>query len=338
MKKIINLFLILYPVWIIGSSVIGYLYPPSFSWFTGQYMTIALAIVMLGMGLTLDVDDFKGILKIPGTVALGAAAQYTVMPLVGWSIAQFLNLDAAVAVGLILVACCPGGTASNVISYLAKANVALSVIMTTVSTFLAIIVTPLLTEAYAGTYVPVDGWGIFLTTVQVVLIPVVLGVYINSKYPKAVKKTGETGPVIAVIAIIFIAGGIVAQSANTIAEYALQLFIATSLLHTFGFILGYFSSRQFRYSKHNSKTVSIEVGMQNGGLAAVLAKQNFSNPLIAVPAVFSSVMQTLISGLLAGYWRWRATSNTSSKKQGDNLRKLDDIEIEYSPSLEQNND
>jgi len=314
MKKIINYFINLYPLWIISSSIIGFLHPPVFDWFTGQYMVIALSLVMLGMGLTLKVSDFKQILKVPGAIGLGAFAQYTVMPLVGWGIAKLLNLDASLAVGLILVACCPGGTASNVIAYLAKANLALSVIMTTVSTLLAIIVTPLLTSELAGAYIPVDAWGIFKTTVQVVLIPVALGVFLNYKFPEKVEKVSLAGPLVAVLAIVFIAGSIVAQSASVVAQYAYQLLLAASLLHVFGFIFGYLLSYLFRYDSYISKTVSIETGMQNGGLAAVLAKQNFAlNPMVAVPAVFSSVMQTLIGGILAGYWNWK--SNKADKEE-----------------------
>lgn len=306
MKKILNIFVNLYPVWIISSSFLGYLYPPLFQWFSGNWMVGALALVMLGMGLTLHVDDFKEITKMPGAVFMGAALQYTVLPLSAFGISKLLQLDPALAVGLIIVGCCPGGTASNVITFLARGHLALSIIMTTVSTMLAIIATPLLTQLLAGTYVPVDAWGLFYTTVKVVLVPVALGVFINYKFPNIGKKLSLAGPVTSVWAIVFIAGSIVAQSADTVAANAFTLFLATGSLHIIGFILGYAVARTFRYDGPVARTVSIEVGMQNGGLAAVLAKQNFPmQPLAAVPAVFSSVMQTLIGGLLAAYWRWK---------------------------------
>lgn len=283
-------------------------------------MVGALASVMLGMGLTLHVDDFKEIKKMPGAVFMGAALQYTVLPLSAFAIGKLLQLDPALAVGLIIVGCCPGGTASNVITFLARGHLALSIIMTTVSTMLAILATPLLTQTLAGAYLPVDGWGLFITTVQTVLIPVVLGVFINYKFPNIGKKLSLTGPVISVWAIVFIAGSIVAQSADTVAANAFTLFSAAGLLHIIGFILGYIISRVFRYSHAIARTVSVETGMQNGGLAAVLAKQNFPmQPLAAVPAVFSSVMQTLIGGLLAAYWRWKTDPkrelSTRTKKQ-----------------------
>ena len=305
-KSIINAFVKLYPVWIISSSFIGFFYPPAFSWFTGSYMTGALAIVMLGMGLTLHVDDFRGILKMPGAVATGAVIQYTVMPLAAFAVGKLLLLEPSLAVGLILVGSCPGGTASNVIAYLAKANLALSIIMTTVSTMLAIMATPLLTKALAGALIPVDAWGIFLTTIQVILVPVTLGVYLNYRFPKVAGKIATVGPLASVLAIVFIAGSIVAQSAEIVAAHAQSLLLGASLLHIIGFALGYLITRLLGYKEKEARTVSIEAGMQNGGLAAVLARTNFPlQPLVAVPAVFSSVIQTLFGGLLAAYWRWK---------------------------------
>lgn len=322
MKKVLNIFVNLYPVWIIGSSFLAYLYPPAFEWFTGNWMVGALALVMLGMGLTLHVDDFKAIVKMPAAVLMGAALQYTVLPLSAFGISKMLNLDPALAVGLIIVGCCPGGTASNVIAYLARGNLALSIIMTTVSTMLAIVATPLLTEALAGTYVPVDAWGLFYTTVQVVLIPVSLGVFINYQFPNIAKRVALTGPVVSVWAIVFIAGSIVAQSADTVAANAVTLFVAAGLLHTIGFIMGYLCALVFGYDQEISRTVSIEIGMQNGGLAAVLAKRNFPmEPLAAVPAVFSSVMQTLIGGLLAAFWRWKTDPDRLLKKRKVKVKK-----------------
>ncbi len=321
-KKLINLFINLYPLWIILSSIIGFLYPPAFFWFSGNWMVGALALVMLGMGITLNVDDFKSILSMKRAVLLGAVLQYSIMPLSAWLIAKVLNLSPELAVGLIIVGCCPGGTASNVITYLARGHLALSIIMTSVSTMLAVIMTPVLCDALAGRYIPVDAWGMFITTIKVVLLPVAIGVFLNYRYPAAISKISLSGPFISVWAIVFIAGSIVAQSAGTVAENALKLFLAAGLLHVFGFALGYFMSSLFKYNRAINRTVSIEVGMQNGGLAAVLAKQNFPlQPLAAVPAVFSSVMQTLIGGLLAAYWRWKYAPKSEVANSIEDLAK-----------------
>jgi len=315
LQKILDTFVNLYPVWIISSSFIAFFYPPAFIWFKGSFMTGALAVVMLGMGLTLRIEDFRGILTMPGAVAVGAAVQYTVMPLAALAVGKILNLESTLAVGLILVGSCPGGTASNVIAYLARANLALSVIMTTVSTILAIVATPLLTKVLAGTLIPVDAWGLFLTIVQVILVPVTVGVYCNYRFPKVAGKISTIGPLAAVLAIVFIAGGIVAQSAETVAEFAKSLLIGASLLHIIGFILGYIITKLLGFREKEARTVSIEAGMQNGGLAAVLAKTNFPlQPLVAVPAVFSSVIQTLFGGLLAAYWRWKTDREINLKE------------------------
>lgn len=322
LKNILDRFVSLYPVWIVSSSLLGFLYPPLLSWFSGNFMVYALALVMLGMGITIAVDDFKQLGKMPGIIGLVALLQFSIMPLAAWGIGVLLRLDQELIVGLIIVGCVPGGTASNVITYLAKGSLALSIIMTTVSTILAIVCTPLLCDALAGTYVPVDAWGLFMTTVKVILVPVSIGVFLNYRFSKQVAKVKQAGPVLAVIAIIFIAGSIVAQSADTIASHALKLFAATSLLHLFGFMIGYVLVRLFKYDSIIARTASIEVGMQNGGLAATLAKENFPlYPLTAVPAVFSSVMQTIIGGLLAAWWRsGTSTSEPLASNQNEPIQ------------------
>lgn len=294
----------LYPVWIIGSSILGLLAPQTLRWFSGPWVTWSLALVMLGMGFTLTLADFRALFRSPGTLALGFLAHYTIMPLLGWGIGRMLDLEPGLAVGLILVASCPSGTASNVIAFLAGANVALAVMVTLTSTLLAFVMTPLWCHALAGRYVPVDGWGLSLTTLQVVVLPVLAGVVCNWKIPRMVAKISPYGPLVSVTALIFIAGSIVAQSAAAVIENAGRLLVAALLLHTLGFALGYLVSRVVRCSPLTARTISIEVGMQNGGMAAVLAKKNFPlEPMAAVPAVFSSVIQTLVGSLVAAWWR-----------------------------------
>ncbi|MGM9738083.1 MAG: bile acid:sodium symporter family protein [Candidatus Cryptobacteroides sp.] len=314
MKKIINWFINLYVVWIVLSFILGYFWPSSFLWFArGGLSTFALALVMLSMGLTLKISDFKELFRQPKTVVLAAISQYTIMPLSGWLIALCLGLPEEFAVGLIIVACCPGGTASNMIAYIGRANLALSVTSTAVSTILGIILTPLLTSLLAGKMVPVDAWGMFLNVVEVVLLPVLLGAFINWRFPRFVEKLGQTGPVVSTIAIVFISGAIIAPAVvsgkEQLLEYAGRLTIAATLLHSLGFGLGYYLAKLFGYSVPISKAVACETGMQNGGLAAVLARNNFPAymPMISVPAVFCSVMQTVVGGVLATVWRMTST-------------------------------
>ncbi len=316
MKKITEWFINLYAVWILLSFIVGYFRPEVFLWFTkSRYMTYALALVMLSMGLTLKVQDFTALFKMPKVVLLAAVSQYTIMPLSGWMIATLLHLPTEFAVGLILVSCCPGGTASNMIAYIGRANVALSVISTAVSTVLGIFMTPVLCKILAGQIVPVDVWGMFLNVVEVVLIPVGIGVLINYKFPDFVKGLGNTGPVVSTVAIVLVSGAIMAPAVvdgkTIMLEYAGQLILASALLHCLGFGLGYLFARIFGYGAPIAKAVSCETGMQNGGLAAVLAKNNFPAlmPLVGVPSVFCSIMQTLVGGLLATFWRFTSNSN-----------------------------
>lgn len=311
MNKIFSWFINLYAVWIVLSFAIGYFYPGAFMWFTkGSLMSWALALVMLGMGLTLKVDDFKYIFKQPRSLVIAAISQYTIMPLSGWLIASIFNLPDAYKVGLIIVACCPGGTASNVIAYIGRANLALSVMATAISTVLGIFMTPLLTKLFAGQIVPVDGWGMFFSVIKIVLIPISIGVFLNWKFPKTIKKLGQTGPVLSTFAIILISGAIIAPAVLDGKEILLQnagkLALAATLLHGLGFGLGYGFGRLCKYDVPMSKAISCETGMQNGGLAAVLAKNNFQlyMPMIAVPAVFCSIIQTIVGGVLATIWRF----------------------------------
>ena len=311
MKKILSWFINLYAVWIVLSFAIGYFWPETFLWCAkGSFSTYAMALVMLCMGLSLKVSDFTEIFHQPRTMVLAAISQYTIMPLSGFLIATVLKLPVEFAVGLIIVACCPGGTASNMIAYIGRANLALSVIATAMSTVLGIVMTPLLTKLFAGQMVPVDAWGMFLNVIKVVLIPVSVGAFINWKYPKFVEKMGQTGPVLSTIAIVLISGGIIAPVALTgkeqLLQYAGKLLLASTLLHSMDFGLGYALARVFKYNVSIAKAVACETGMQNGGLAAVLAKNNFPAymPMISVPAVFCSVMQTIVGGVLATIWRF----------------------------------
>jgi BASS family bile acid:Na+ symporter len=275
-------------------------------WFDKPWIFWSLAASMLGMGLTLSIDDFKAIARMPGCVALGFAAQYTVMPLIGWLIAKVLNLETGLAVGIILVASCPGGMASNMISYLARANVALSVVLTMASTLLAFFFTPMWTSVLAGKYVPVDAWGLCLSALQLTVAPIVLGVLIRWKSPRTADKIGACGPTVAVLAFTLVSGGIVAASAEAIATHFGRLALAAFLLHVVGFLVGYIIPKVLRYPESIARTVSIEVGMQNGGMAAALAREHFPTmPLAAAAAVFSGVMQNIVGGFIASWWKRR---------------------------------
>jgi len=249
-------------------------------------------------------------------VATGMAAQFILMPLCAWTIAAVLNLPVPFKVGLILVSCCPGGTASNVVTYLARANVALSVLMTMCSTTAAIILTPLLTGWLAGQYVPVDGWQLFMSMVKIVLLPLVLGISLHHLFPKAVKFVLPVGPLIAVVVIALICASIIGSNAEAVKESGLSLLGAVVLLHSAAFASGYGFAWLFGYGKLIRRTISIEVGMQNSGLATVLAKSHFANPLTAIPCAISAVTHSVIGSIAAAYWRSRPAEGSGSVDAG----------------------
>lgn len=292
-----------FPIWVLAGALLALYHPPLFTWFSGPLIPLGLGIIMLGMGLTLDWKDFSEVIRKPHLVFLGVLLQYTVMPFLGWGIANLFGLPVAFAVGLILVACCPGGTASNVVTYLAKGDVPLSVTMTSVSTLLAVVTTPVLTTLLAGSRIYVNGWGLFWSTVQVVILPIAFGVLMNRFLPKTTKKLVTFSPLVAVIFITLIVASIVGSGREQILKSGLVLILAVFSLHSFGFLLGYIFSRLAKAGIISARTISIEVGMQNSGLGVVLARQNFADPLVAIPSAISSVFHSVIASSLAAFWR-----------------------------------
>ncbi|MCZ2340523.1 MAG: bile acid:sodium symporter family protein [Bacteroidales bacterium] len=291
----------LFPLWVLLALVVGLIQPDAFIWFD-PYIVPGLAVIMLGMGMTLTASDFAGVLRRPRAVAFGLLAQFGIMPPLGYAAAVVFDLPRDLAVGVILVSCCPGGTASNVVTYLARANVPLSVLMTLASTVAAIGMTPLLTGWLAGTYVAVDVLGLLQSVLLVVLLPLILGLALHELTPGLVRRVLPIAPLISVLTIALICGAIVGKSATHISASGFDLVGALLMLHLGGFALGYTLARVSRYAEADARTVSIEVGMQNSGLGAALAKQHFT-PETAVPCAISAVMHSVIGSLLAGLWR-----------------------------------
>lgn len=321
MRKAINWFINLCAVWIILAYVIGYFRPEAFLWFSkGKWMTGALALVMLCMGLSLKLSDFTDLFKQPKCVILAALSQYTVMPLAGWAIAVALRMPPELAVGFIIVATCPGGMASNLIAYIGRASLSLSVVSTAISTMLGIAMTPLLTRILAGSFVEVNVWAMLLNVAEMVLLPVSLGIFINWRFPDAVKSLGQSGAVVSTICVSLVSGAGIAPAImapggrESVIACAGIMLVAATLLHGIGFGLGYTLGRVFGYSKAIAKSIACETGMQNGGLAVTLARNNFPGymPMICLPSVFCSIMQSAIGGVLASIWR--ITSNPSCEE------------------------
>ncbi|KAF6175074.1 hypothetical protein GIB67_038987 [Kingdonia uniflora] len=237
------------------------------------------------------------------------------MPLSGLFVSKLLNLPSHYAAGLILVACCPGGTASNIVTYIARGNVALSVLMTAASTLSAVVMTPFLTAKLAGQFVAVDAAGLLISTLQVVLLPVLMGALLNQYCQSLVKVVSPLMPPIAVGTVAVLCGNAIAQNASAILMSGRQVVLAACLLHAAGFFFGYVLSRMLGIDVSSSRTISIEVGMQNSVLGVVLAGQHFGNPLTAVPCAVSSVCHSIFGSILAGIWR----CNTPSMYKQDKI-------------------
>ncbi|NBW95862.1 MAG: bile acid:sodium symporter family protein [Planctomycetia bacterium] len=306
MRRLLDLAANAFPLWVLAACGMALFEPRLFTWFRGEAIVYGLAVIMLGMGITLSLDDFTRVATRPTTVAAGFAAQFLIMPAAGWLVATLLGLETPFAVGLILVACCPGGTASNVVTYIARADVALSVLMTTCTTLGAVVLTPLLTKLLAGRLVEVDAWGLFRSTLAVVVLPVAAGVVINRFLPGVVRAVLPVAPLVSVVTIALVCASIIGQNAAAVLTSGPRLLAAVALLHGLGFGVGYLFARLLGYDRTVSRTISIEVGMQNSGLGVVLAQKHFpAEPLTAVPCAISSVVHSVIGSVLAGWWRLR---------------------------------
>lgn len=311
MTQLLDRFARAFPLWVLAASLLALWQPSLFSWFRGPWITGGLALIMLGMGITLTAADFTRVLQMPRWVLSGVFLQYSIMPSLGWGLARLLQLPDAYAVGLILVACCPGGTASNVVTYLARAHVPLSVTLTTCSTFLAVGMTPWLTASLAGERMAIDSWGLFASTAQVVLLPVIIGIVLNRRAPRLTQQLAVVSPSIAVIVIALIVASVLGAGRDKIFTLGPRLLLAVFLLHALGFLLGYLFSRWInRHPPYRSesvdRTISIEVGMQNSGLGAELARQHFpAGSGVDLPSALSALTHCLIGSALAAWWQRR---------------------------------
>jgi bile acid:Na+ symporter, BASS family len=293
-----------FPVWVASACGLALVVPELFTWFRGPYIVWGLAVIMLGMGMTLAPADFGRVALRPLAVVAGVVAQFGIMPAAGWAIGTGLGLPTPFAVGLILVACCPGGTASNVVSFIARADVALSVAMTTASTLAAVLLTPLLTQLLVGRLVEVDTLGLFLSTLQVVILPVAGGVLLNRFAPAAVESVLPAAPLVSVLAIAMICGSIIGQNAADVLASGPTLLVAIVLVHATGFAVGYGFAWGLGFPTNAVRTISIETGMQNSGLGVVLAQRHFAaEPLTAVPGAISALVHSVLGSILAAWWR-----------------------------------
>lgn len=292
-----------FAVIVVVAGAIALLTPETFA-AGGPAVSWLLALIMLGMGMTLQPRDFVTVAKRPWPLLLGVAAQYVVMPLAGYGLALALDLSPELAAGMVLVGAAPGGTASNVMVYLSRGDTALSVAMTTVSTLLAPLLTPLLVLLLADEFLPVDAGDLFVSIVQIVVVPVVVGLILRTVVPSFVDRLLPALPLVSVVGITAVVMIVVGGSADTVLSVGLLVVVAVILHNGLGLTLGYAIAKACRVSIPARRAVSIEVGMQNSGLAAALATAHFS-PVAALPAAIFSVWHNVSGPIVASYWSRR---------------------------------
>ena len=286
-----------FAIWTLLFAFLAFFSPDTFKWI-GPYVVTLLGIIMFGMGLTLSKADFAEVGRRPLTVLIGVLGQFIIMPALAWVLCKVLALPPEIAIGVILVGCCPGGTASNVMTYLARGDVALSVAITSVSTLLAPVVTPALIYLLASAWLEVSATAMFWSIVQVVIVPILLGVIVQSLLGARVKACVEVLPLVSVVAIVAIVAAVVAGNQERIATSGLQIFAVVVLHNGLGLLVGYLIAKAFGLSVAQRKTMSIEVGMQNSGLGVALATAHFS-PLAAVPSAIFSVWHNITGPIAA---------------------------------------
>lgn len=283
--------------WVIAAAIIAFYFPDALKFLAG-YISILLGIVMFGMGLTLRAKDFSEVVKRPVDVIIGVVGQFAIMPLLAYILCLVLQLPAEIAVGVILVGCCPGGTASNVMTFLGRGDVPLSVTISACTTVMAPVVTPALIYLFAQQWVSVDPVSMFMSILYIMVLPIVAGVVVNALFGGFVRRAVSVMPMISVFAIVAIVAAVVAVSRDQIARTGLLIFAVVILHNVLGLALGYVLAKAFRMDLKKRKALSIEVGMQNSGLGVALAMAHF-NPLAAVPAAIFSVWHNISGPVLA---------------------------------------
>lgn len=302
---------------IIGTALCAMALPQLFGWVSGLTQTAVLGVIMLSMGMTLTAADFRHLAAHPACIAVGTVAQYTLMPLIAWALTLAMRLDASLAIGIVLVGCCPGSVSSNIMSFLCKGDVAFSVGMTTVSTLPSPLVTPMLVLWTAGQSVEVDAAGMFVNILIVTLLPVGIGFGLNTWLGRrsGFGTVRSLMPGVSVAGLACIVGGVICSVHSQLLEHGWELFgltFAVVLCHnSLGYALGYLAARLFAMDRARRRTLSIEVGMQNAGLATNLAANFFmaANPLSMVPCAISCVWHSISGTLLAQLFVWKDNRN-----------------------------
>jgi BASS family bile acid:Na+ symporter len=302
-QKFSSIFSTLFPLWTALVALLGVFMPASFAWIPTSAFTALLGTLMLSMGITLSVEDFKRVAQKPGVMAVGFAGCYIFMPLLALALSRALKLSPALTAGMVLVGSINGGQASNLCTYIANGDVALSVLMTTVTTVGAIVMTPLISKVLLGALVPVDALGVAMSTIQVVLLPIVVGMTCNYKFPKTVKRIEPFSPIVGVLSTCVLVGSAVAQCSAPILAAGLTLQLAAMLLHVIGGAVSYFGLKKF-YPETTCRTVAIETSMKSSAFGFLLAKLHFAEFAVRVVPAVSVVWMALVGSSLAVAFRF----------------------------------
>jgi BASS family bile acid:Na+ symporter len=301
----------LFPLWAILVAMAAYLSPDTFRPLL-PHVTSLLTVVMFGLGITLTIEDFRRVIVQPGPVIAGVLIHYIVMPLAAWLIARGMHMQSELTTGMILVGSVASGTGSTLMVFLAKGDVALSITISAMSTLVGIVATPLLTRFYVDATVPVDVGGMLLSIIQIVALPVAAGLLLNQFASRVVRMLEPALPFVSVAAILAIIGAVVAGSQASIATVGPVVMVAVVLHNGLGLLGGYWGGRLLGFEENVCRTLALEVGMQNSGLAATLGKIYFS-PLAALPGALFSVWHNLSGSILAGYWAGRDPVRASAR-------------------------
>ena len=289
-----------FALWVLLFAFLAFVSPEAFLEIRG-YIPYLLGIVMFGMGITLTFNDFSEVVKHPKSVIVGVVGQFVIMPAIAFALAKLFALPTDLAIGVILVGACPGGTSSNVMTYLAKGNTALSVACTTISTLLAPLLTPIIFYVLASQWIDIDASAMFASVLKMVLFPILLGLVIRALLKKQMAQISQTMPLVSVIAIVLILAAVVAGSKDKIIDSGLLIFGVVVLHNCLGYLVGFIAAKALRLNNYDSKAIAIEVGMQNSGLGAALATAHF-NPIAAVPSAVFSFWHNVSGPILANYF------------------------------------
>ncbi|MFV5700842.1 bile acid:sodium symporter family protein [Flavobacterium sp. XS2P12] len=301
-----------FTIWVIAAVSVGFFYPQYFQKigdfkFTG-FIVPLIQLIMFTMGTEMSLKDFEGVIKTPKAVLIGLVSHFTIMPLVGFTLAKSFGFPPEIAAGVILMGSVPSGVTSNVLAFIAKANMPLSVTIAAISTLVAPFMTPLLMKLLAGQYVAIDLQAMMLHVAEIIILPILLGLIVNRFLRKGIKRLQTLLPKISMLGVLLMMIVIVSSGRDSLLEIGPLLFLSAMIHHTIGYLLGYWSGRFMGLDEASCRTISLEVGMQNGGLASGIALQMGKLATVGLASVIAVPWMTISGSMLSNWWRNRITS------------------------------